>query len=66
MIYVRTYLTYSMYVELNDKHPAFASDLEPRPRMRLRILMAAKVLTGPRSTGKPWQRKNYSYFRFKP
>jgi len=56
------YLTYSAYVELNEKHPALASALEPKPRMRVRILMAAKVPTGARLPGKPWQQKNYSYF----
>jgi len=50
---VRTHLTYSAYVELNNKHPAFASALEPKPRMRVRILMAAKVPTEARSPGKP-------------
>ena len=63
---MRAHLTYSAYVELNNKHPTLASALEPKPRMRVRILMAAKVPTGARSTGKPWQQKNYSYFRFKP
>ena len=57
-----THLTYSAYMELNNKHPAFASALEPRLRMRVRILMAAKVPTGARSPGKPWQQKDYSYF----
>ena len=59
---MRAHLTYSAYVELNDKHPTFASALEPRPRMWVRILMAAKVPTGARSTGKPWQQTWYSYF----
>jgi len=63
---VRTHLTYSAYVELNENNSNAASALEPKPRMRVRILMAAKVLTGPRSPGKPWQQKNYSYFGFKP
>ena len=54
---MRAYLTYSAYVELNEKHPAFASALEPRPRMRVRILMAAKVPTGARSLVNPGNKR---------